>query len=1119
MVAWLERHGLGRYARRFADNQVDMDVLPFLTGDDLREMGIAAVGHRRRLLRAIETLRAEAAASGTVQAVPGAERPPAAAAERRWLTVLFADLADSTALAHRLDPEELHDVIRAYHALAVDRIEHFGGSVAKFMGDGVLAYFGWPRAHEDAAERAVHAGLALVEAVGRLAVPGGDKLAVRVGVATGLVVIGDRASGPAAEDGVVGETPNLAARLQALAAPDTLVIGAETRRLVGALFALRALGHRRLKGFPAAVPVFQVLGQGHTADRFEALHGETVTALVGRERELALLLDRWEQAEEGEGQIVLLSGEAGIGKSRLLRALRQPLAQRAHKVLDHFCSPLHQTRALHPFVDRLERACDFLPADPPPVKLGKLEAMLRDGAVDPAAALPAMVALLEIPPDERLSPLELPADALKERIFATLLDFIAGAVREATLLLIFEDVHWADPTTLELIDRLIDRAQQLPVMIVATYRPDGAPRWAWRSHMTSLALNRLSRRRGAALVAALTSGRTLPATVREQIIDKADGVPLFLEELTRTVLESSPAPAATDPGGPSDAAAIAIPANLYDSLLVRLDRSRPVKELAQTAAVIGREFSRELLGAVAGLPASELDHTLERLVETTLVSRQGGPANEVYVFKHALVRDVAYQSLLKSRRRQLHGRIVEVLEERLAGTLQPQPEVLAYHSSEAGLAEKAAGYWLKAGQRALTRSAIAEAVTQLEKGLALVEPLPESPARRRLELDIQVAVGPALIAARGFAAPETGHAYERACELAFALDDSAALFPALYGRAVYHFQRGEIATTLALSRQLLERAEALGWQPASIVGHRMVGSALSQLGRLAESRHHLETALAGYDPGRDAEGRFAYAIDSRVMCLAWLAHVLALQGHIDESRSAAAAAAEWASELAHASTTAVLHCWGCIHAQLLHDGPQAVAHAEAAMRLGREQGFPLWSAVGRLIRGWAMAAAGDANEGRAEIAGGLADYHATGARMWSPYFIGLLAEATWRDGDIPGGLALVGQATASLAATGARWIEAELRRLEGELMLARRPSDAATAEALLAAALATADAQDARLWQFRAAIALAKLWQRRGLRAAALALLRQRCAEPVEGADCRDRRSATALLRRLEKAG
>jgi class 3 adenylate cyclase len=750
IAAWLQGLGLERYLEAFRANDVDADVLRTLTGDDLKELGVASLGHRKKLLEAVAALAAPAAGPGFADQTLTAEADAPAAkpreAERRQLTVLFCDLVGSTALSAQLDPEEMGAVIRAYQNAVAGETLRFEGHVAKFMGDGVLAYFGWPQAHEDDAERAVRAGLALVRAVAGLEA-GGRPLAARIGIATGLVVVGELVGeGEAQERAVVGETPNLAARLQALADPGSVVISQATRRLVGGLFELTDLGPTRVKGFAEPLAAFRVEGEGRADGRFEALHGQRLTPLIGREHELAMLLERWAWAKEGDGQVVLIAGEPGIGKSRLLRALREQLAGEPHLTLSHFCSPYHTNSALHPIFAQLERAAGIASHDEPADRLAKLEALLGQGTEHLEEAVPLIGALLGIPSGGRYPAPNLSPQRQKQRTLEVLIEQLAGLARDRPVLEQYEDVHWVDPSTLELLDLLVERVRTLPALVVLTYRPDFSPPWIGQSHVTALTMNRLGRRQGAAMVDRVTGGKALPDEILDQILANTDGVPLFVEELTKTVLESG---LLTDAGdryelsGPLPA--LAIPATLHDSLMARLDRLAPVKEVAQIGAVIGREFSHELLAAVLPLGEAGLTAALDQLVASELIFRRGTPPEATYSFKHALVQDAAYESLLKARRQQLHAKIGHVLEEHFPEVAATNPEVLAHHWRGADNLYKAICYLRDAATLAVERSSNREAAAHISVALELVRAQPPSVGRQQTETALRLSLGAALI--------------------------------------------------------------------------------------------------------------------------------------------------------------------------------------------------------------------------------------------------------------------------------------------------------------------------------------------------------------------------------------
>jgi class 3 adenylate cyclase len=841
IAAWLLDLGLQQYEQAFRANEIDARVLPRLTAEDLKDLGVSLVGHRRRLLDAI-------AALGTEEPTPADERAPAAA-ERRQLTVMFCDLVGSTELSAMLDPEDLREVIAAYHRAVADIVRSFDGFVAKYMGDGVLVYFGYPRAHEDDAERAIRAGLGVIDAVGRLDVES-VKLRARVGIATGLVVVGDLiGEGSAQEQSVVGETPNLAARLQALAEPDAVVIAAGTRRLVGDLFEYRDLGAVEVKGIAAPVPVWQVLRPSAVESRFEALRGSALTRLVGRDEEIDLLTRRWARAKAGDGQVVLISGEPGIGKSRITAALAERLHVEPYLRLRYFCSPYHLDSALSPFIDQLGRAAGFARDDPPAARLEKLKALLAL-AVPPDEDVAILADLLSLPASERHPLPTLSPQRKKERTLEALIRQLEGlARRQPPVLMVFEDAHWIDPTSRELLDLAIERVRSLPVLLVVTFRPEFQPPWTGQPQVTMLALNRLDQHDRIALVAQIAGGKALPEEVIDQIVDRTDGVPLFVEELTKSVLESGllreeaeryVLAGALPPFG--------IPTSLHASLLARLDRLASVRLVAQIGAAIGREFSYALLRAVSRLPEDELRASLARLIASELVFERGTPPDAVYAFKHALVQDAAHGSLLRAARQQLHAEIAKALEDHSPELLENQPELFAQHYGEAGLVERSTAFWGKAGRKSATRSAMAEAAAQFQRGLDQLALLPDTAERRRQELEFWSALGAVLQAVKGQAAPETGQAYARARELWDQLGSPAEFLQIPYGQARYHLYHGELDAALRLDEDLLRLSHQRNDSGGLVLGHFSSGRNLMYAGRFAPSRLQLEETLALYDP-------------------------------------------------------------------------------------------------------------------------------------------------------------------------------------------------------------------------------------------------------------------------------
>ncbi|MCP3373617.1 AAA family ATPase [Bradyrhizobium cajani] len=1112
VAAWLRALGLGQYERAFRENDIDADVLKDLTAEDLIGLGVASIGHRRRLLAAIAALRADSiSATPPATAAAIVVRPEA---ERRQLTVMFVDLVGSTALAARLDPEEMAEVLRTYQNAVAGAITRFEGHVAKYMGDGVLAYFGYPRAHENDAERAVRAGLAAAAAVPKLESAHGETLAARIGIATGPVVVGELiGEGAAREETVVGDTPNLAARLQTMAAPGTVVISARTRELVGGLFELSELGMQTLKGFPVPVRPWRVVGESTAESRFEALHGAGLTPLVGRENEIGLLLEHWERAKEGEGQLVLLAGEPGIGKSRLARALRGRLENEPHTALGHYCSPHHQTSPLFPVIGLLERAAGFAADDSAATKIDKLEALLALSTDDVSAVASLLAALLSLDTGARYPPLEMSPHRQKERTLEELVAQVLGLAARRPVLAIYEDVHWADPTSLELLDLLADRVQGARVLVLITFRPEFEPPWMRYTHVTALTLSRLSRRQGAAMVARLSHGKALPPAVLEQIVAKTDGVPLFVEELTRTVLETNLLRDAGDHyalAGPLPP--MAIPTTLQESLLARLDRLAPAREVAQVAAAIGREFSHELLAIAAALRESDLQAALDDLVGSGLVFRRGTPPQATYSFKHALVQDAAYATLVRVKRQRLHARIAAALEEHFQGIVQAQPELLAHHYMEAGLAEPAIDYWLRAGQAEIARSATAEAIAQLTKGLELIPVLPDDAPRWRRELELQVALGVALMAAKGWAAPEVGRANARARDLCERLGDTSRLFPVLYGEWVFHVVRAELEAGRTAGEELLRRAQEQNDAAAETIGNRIVGTAELLRGELGVARAHLERTLALYDPIAHRSLAFLFAQDPSVAGLSVLSWGLFALGYPEQARARSEKALTDAKELSHRNTLGYALLYGCILSQLRKDQDQARDLANALIALAAEQDSPHFLGAGIVIRGWTLGAAGDFGAGIAQIQDGLAMWQATGAGFLVPYFQSLLAEVHGRSGAMNAGLDLIAEALDRVAETGEEWFEAELHRKMGELMLRLPISDPTAAEARFWHAAETARRQGAKLWELRATTRLARLWGEQGRRCEAHDLLTPIYGQFTEGFGTPDLQAAKAIL-------
>ncbi len=1110
IAAWLHSLGMRQYEQAFRDNAIDAAVLPELTADDLKDLGVSLVGHRRKLLAAIAALRSD---MGPVAEPPAAAT--AAIAERRQLTVMFCDLVGSTELSSRLDPDDLREVIAAYHRAVAEIVAGFDGFVAKYMGDGVLVYFGYPRAHEDDAERAVRAGLGVIDAVGRLDVKS-VKLQARVGIATGLVVVGDLiGEGSAQEQSVVGETPNLAARLQALAEPGAVVIAAGTRQLVGNLFEYRDLGAVEVKGVAAPVSAWRVLRPSVVAGRFEALRGSALTRLVGRDEEIDLLLRRWTRAKAGDGQVVLVSGEPGIGKSRITAALEERLHAEPYLRLRYFCSPYYQDSALFPFIDQLGRASGFARDDPPAAKLEKLEALLARAAA-PDEDVAFLADLMSLPASERRPLPNLSPQRKKEGTLEALLRQIEGLARRQPVVVAFEDAHWIDPTSRELLDLAVERVRSLPVLLIVTFRPEFRMPWTGQPQVTMLALNRLDRHDRAVLLKQIAGGKALPDEVVDQIVDRTDGVPLFVEELTKSVLESGVVREESDRYVLDRVLPpFAIPTTLHASLLARLDRLASVRLVAQIGAAIGREFPYALLRAVSRLPEGELQAALARLVASELVFQRGMPPDAVYAFKHALVQDAAHDSLLRSTRQQLHAQIAEALAAHSPELMDSQPELFAQHYAEAGLVEKAVAYWGKAGHRSAARSAIAEAAAQFQKALDQLALLPDDTERQRQELEFCSALGAALRFVKGQAAPETGHAYARARELWEQLGFPTEYLHIPYGQSRIHVYRGELDLGLHLDEDLLRVSRQRNDSRGLVLSYQSCGTGHMLRGRFALSRSHLEASLSLYDPNSHHSLGPQTGSHPQVVAEGYLGVVFLCLGFPDRALARSNAAIAEARRLAHSPSLASALMIGAMLLSIAGDDGVMDERVKELVAVATEQAFPQWRAFGTIYRGWVKAKNGDVVEGISLLRSGAAAYRATGAELWMPHHTALLARACDVGGQIEEALTALDDALQIAGRTGECWLAAELNRHKGQLL--QRQGHAEAAEELYRKALSIAEDQGAKLWELRAAASLARLRRDQGRHAEACSLLAPVYGWFTEGFDTPDLKDAKALLDELHE--
>jgi class 3 adenylate cyclase/predicted ATPase len=1112
---WLKNLGMSEYAQRFAENDIDIAVLPDLTDQHLKDLGVS-LGHRLKMLHAIRELTGDISVTAQPPVVP--ESKPQDAAERRQITVMFCDLVGSTALSARLDPEDMREIIGAYHRCCAEQITKSGGFVAKYMGDGVLAYFGYPQAHEDDAERAVRGALTVIEAVPKLRAGHDAVLQVRAGIATGLVVVGDLiGEGDAQERGVVGDTPNLAARLQALAEPGQVVISQSTRRLTGGLFDYHDLGRVALKGLAEPAQAWRVLGPSAAESRFEAQHGTGLTPLVGREEELELLTRRWQRAKAGEGSVVLVSGEAGIGKSRVVQALLERLSAEPYTRLRTFCSPHHQDAALYPTVTQLERAAGFRRDDSDEQRLDKLEALLAQATNNLGDAGPLLAALLSIPTGERYPALDLTPQKRKEKTLLSLVAQLEGLAARQPVLMAVEDAHWIDPTSLELLDLIIERTAALPVLLTITYRPEFKPPWIGRSHVTSLVLNRLPRRQRVEMVARVTEGKALPREIADQIVERTDGIPLFIEELTKAVVESGELADAGDHyTATRSMSSLTIPTTLHASLLARLDRLAPVREVAQIGAALGRQFSHELISAVAAMPQTQLDNAVGQLVGAELMYRRGTPPNAEYTFKHALVQDAAYSTLLRSRRQGLHGRIVAVLEGQFPEIAASEPARLAQHCAEAALNEKAIGYWHKAGLKAAQRSANREAVGHLTKALDLLRAVPDTAERASRELALQRLLGAALMATSGFSAPETVAAFSRARELTRIVADDADTYPMLWGVWTSAIYRANHAVAREVAEEIIARAQGSGDPENRIVGNVAGGFTDLVAGSLAPALGHYEQAIGLYEI-RSPEASLAdrYPIELGAIAYAYSAWCRWLLGQPDKALQFIQQVKAVVDRAQHGFTTARALYWTAVLHQFRGEWAIVDAQSERLIQLAEDQSYAMGVAVGRILQGAACAVLRSGEVGMREMRAGLAAYSATGARVEQPYYLTLLAEAMRAQGLIEEGLAVLDEASDRVQQTGERYFEAEIHRTRGSLLLARRKANIAESAASYQRALEVARAQEARSFELRASTSLARLWRDQGKRTEARDVLAPIYGWFTEGFDTADLKEAKALLDEL----
>ncbi len=1114
IAEWLGRQGLGQYAQTFAENHIDYSVLPDLTEDDLEKLGIS-LGHRKKLLRAIDAVWGTRQARDTTKvARTGAEATSPVQhreAEFRQITVMFCDLVGSTQLSEKLDPEDLQKIIDSYRRECSTAIRRYGGEVARYLGDGVLAFFGWPYAHEDDAPRAVHAALEIVSVVTKISES--VTLACRVGVCSGPVVVGEiRNSTASWSMDAVGETPNIAARLQTLAEPDTVLISESTRRLVSATFDLQSLGPQALKGITEPVRAYRVLAAKSAGSRFEAAHAGTLTPLVGRSSELRLLLDRWEKVKEGDGQVILLSGIPGVGKSRLLHELKSHVEEEPHILLHHQCSPYHNQSAFHPVIEQIEQAAHLIAREADADKITKLQAYLPRSTNSSIEPLLLIANLISISTENQQHLSELTPQQIKNRTISTLVEMLLAFSVQRPTLCIFEDAHWLDASTLELLELMISRIAHARVLLIVSSRPEFRPTWLAHANVSTHSLTRLSQAEVRTMIRDLLRGGNMPQKLVDQIIEKADGVPLFIEELTSSTLS---APLRETLGHTEQPASLRVPETLSDALMERLDRAAPSRRVAQIAAVIGREFSDDLLSAAARIDEEDMQSALSLLEQADIIYRVGISPFVRFAFKHVLLRDAIYDSLLKSKRQQIHADIAAILVHDFPKLVENQPEVLALHYQEASNHQMAIRYWFESGQRALAHSANVEAIANFRKALQLLNALPETPERIKQEIDIQLALGIPLIAVRGYTAAETREAFSRARTLCLRLGDIPEYFQALFGLWGNHWMCGKNDEALRMADEFLSRSRALSDPVLLMVANRVMGSTLLTLGDFQSSASHFEETIR-LSTGREERPLYnLYMVGPRAASLLLLSWDLWILGYPDQALSRVSEALASGKDLGHPYTVAFAHYMTSVVHLLRGDAAHALESAERSFEMSQEQRFSLYAILSRISRGRAIGELGRLGEARVELTQGIDEARRNGVGVMLPLMDSWLADVHTKTGENEYALSFVERALTNIGdVTGRSW-EAELHRQRAQILLALDPSKLREAESHLQKSIEVARGQSAKSLELRAATNLAELWRTQGRPDEARALLEPICHwfnEGAETADLKQARDAQSAL-------
>jgi TolB-like protein/class 3 adenylate cyclase len=1077
------------------------------------------VEHRELFLSGLRL--AAGGESASLEARPRVDRPrePVPSdhreAERRQITALFAELAGAAPPGDLVVLEDLREAVSSFRHCAAEAAKRHHGFLCREFGSSALVLFGYPEAHEHDAEQAVRAGLELCAAVRTMRPDPAAPMHCRVGIASGTVIIGARVEGAAQDESIVGDAPNVAARLALSATPDTVAFDPATRRLVGDLFDCRELGAIEAASGTEAILSWQVLGESAVASRFEALRGPALTPLIGRDEEIDLLLRRWARAKTGEGQVVLVSGEPGIGKSRIAAALEERLGGESRVRLRYFCSPYHQDSALHPFIEQLAHAAGFARDDAPAAKWEKLETLLALAA-PPDEDVALLTDLLSLPASERHPLPSLSPQRKKDRTLEALIRQLEGLTRRRPVLSVFEDAHWIDPTSRELLDLTIERIRQLPVLLIVTFRPEFQPPWTGQEQVSTLALSRLDRHDRAALVEQIAGGKRLPAEVVAHIAEHADGVPLFVEELTKSILESRLLREEEDRYVLNGAlSGFTIPTSLQASLLARLDRLASARHVAQIGAAIGRQFPYMLLRAVRRVPEDELKADLARLVTSELVSQRGAPPDAVYVFKHALVQDAAHSSLLRGARRRLHARIAEALETHFPEITESQPELLAQHYAEAGLPEKAIDYWLRAGKIAAARFASIEAIAHLRRGIEALGGFPAAATKDRLELDFQFALGPCLRAVEGPQSKAYAATCTRARALCERLGDAPEYPHIMHWLAQTHGYRGELPQALDAFTAALRLAEAAGNRPAAVNAMRGSGSVLLYMGRFVEGRRMFERSLAKFDMCNEAERLATRAAgwDAGVTGMAYMGWTLWALGYPEMARASAAAALQRAGAIGHPYSQAFAAYYASVLHALCCEPAVAHTHAEHCLALSDEHGFGVWRNLSRALR-WICANQLDPSaDSLASVSGELDKFFSTGYQFYITALYALLSQALLIRNQLLPAREIISKGLATAEQNGERMFEAEFLRLKARVFVIEGGSGMSSdAQKLLEEALALAQRQKARSLELRAAADLARLWRDQSRHAEARDLLAPVYCWFTEGFDTPDLKDAKALL-------